>query len=442
MTHIHRTLPRIAARFAVLAAVAVASLFGGGEARAAAAASLVVEADTGRVLHAEAAVVPMYPASLTKMMTIYLVLEAVEQKKISLDDRWTVSAFAAGQSPTKLGLHAGQTIAVKEAVLSLITRSANDSAVVAAEALAGGEAAFARRMTETAHRLGMSGTRFVNASGLPAPNQSTNAHDMAVLARALLHDFPKHWHFFNSRTLTWAGETLPTYNGILGAYAGADGIKTGFTCDAGYNLVATAVRGGQRVIGVILGGASRVERTAEMARLLDLGFQRAGHVAGLKLDELPAPPAGLNPLSRLTAGACAAVARAMGPGSEAMAFLSLTPAALKPGSWGIELGRYADQAVARSTATQALSRLGPLGKGARPATAPHRGGGLLLSRALIVNMSRDAAIQACQRIEEGGHACLTVNPGALDWVASDNVKHPGPATSPAKPSKKPPATSR
>jgi D-alanyl-D-alanine carboxypeptidase len=237
--------------------------------------SVVVDAGTGRTLQANDADRPRYPASLTKMMTLYLLYDALARGKIKMSTRMRVSRRAASMPPTKLGLRPGAAISVRDAILALTTKSANDVAVVVAEALAGSESRFARRMTEKARALGMRHTTFRNASGLHHPQQKTTARDMAVLGRALVRDHPKHYRHFAARMFVYRQTRYHNHNGLLATYRGVDGIKTGYTRAAGYNLVASAKRGRTRLIGVVMGSSSSAARSALMTNLLDLGFHRA-----------------------------------------------------------------------------------------------------------------------------------------------------------------------
>jgi D-alanyl-D-alanine carboxypeptidase len=244
-------------------------------AAAAAGSSLVVDAGTGRTLHAAAAEASRHPASLTKMMTLYLLFDALERGEVKPSTRMRVSQRAAAMPPTKLGLRPGGHITVQDAILALTTKSANDVAVVVAEALAGNESRFAQRMTRKAHALGMTRTTFRNASGLHHPHQRTTARDMATLARALLRDHPGLYRHFSTTTFAYRGSRYANHNRLLRTYRGVDGIKTGFTNASGYNLVASARRDGIRLIGVVLGSNSADARNRTMAQLLDRGFQRA-----------------------------------------------------------------------------------------------------------------------------------------------------------------------
>lgn len=254
----------------------VALIAGTGFARTAAAgyAALIVEAETGRVLYAKNADVRNYPASLTKMMTLYMTFEALKAKRLTMDQALPVSARAAGMAPTKLGLRAGQTIKVEDAIYGLITKSANDAAVVLAEALGGSEIAFARMMTAKARKLGMDKTTFQNANGLPNRHQFSTARDMATLAVHLMNDFPREYAMFSTKSYNYKGQPLRNHNRMLSSYTGTDGIKTGYTRASGFNIVVSAVRNDHRLIGVIFGGSSAASRDQTVAGLLDKAFVR------------------------------------------------------------------------------------------------------------------------------------------------------------------------
>jgi D-alanyl-D-alanine carboxypeptidase len=237
-------------------------------------ASIIIDADTGRVLYEVNADTRNYPASLTKMMTLYMAFEALEKGKLRLNENLKVSKRASGMAPSKLGLKRGQTIKVKDIILALVTKSANDAAVVLAEALAGTETRFAKRMTAKARELGMSRTNFRNASGLPNRRQLSTARDMAILAQALINRYPKYYHYFSTTNFSYKGRRHRNHNSLLTKYDGTDGIKTGYIRASGFNLVASAVRDGRRIIGVVFGGKSSRSRDKHMAKLLDRGFTR------------------------------------------------------------------------------------------------------------------------------------------------------------------------
>ena len=217
-----------------------------------------------------------YPASLTKMMTLFLTFDALEHHRIALTTEFPVSRHAAAQSPSKLGLRPGNTISVRDLILSVVTHSANDSAVVLAEGLGGSEAAFAVQMNHQARLLGMTRTNFRNASGLPNPFQYTTARDLSKLALALYRTFPREYSYFSTEEFTYQGHTYGTHNHLMSAFQGMDGIKTGFINASGFNLAASAVRNNRRLVGVIMGGRSAESRDMEMASLLDDAFAHRG----------------------------------------------------------------------------------------------------------------------------------------------------------------------
>ena len=257
-----------------VALLAATMLLGFASSRSASATSVVVDAVSGAVLSAEAPNHLWYPASLTKLMTVYVALAEIGAGRLSLADRLTVSARAASVPPVRFGLEAGETITVRQAIDAAIVASGNDAAIALAEKIGGSEQKFAGMMNMTAHSLGMTRTRFHNATGLPDGDQVTTARDMAALALALIRDYPQYYPLFNQRKVTIGKRSRGTVNALLGSYKGADGFKTGFTCGSGYNLVASAARDGRRVIGVVLGSISRDQRARHMTMLLDAGFAR------------------------------------------------------------------------------------------------------------------------------------------------------------------------
>jgi D-alanyl-D-alanine carboxypeptidase len=238
-------------------------------------ASIVVDANTGAVLQATNADSRRHPASLTKIMTLYLLFERIESGRFKLSTRLPVSAHAASQAPTKLGLKPGQTIEVEDAILGLVTKSANDAAAVVAEAIGGTEAGFARMMTRKARALGMRSTAYTNASGLPDVNQVTTARDQAVLGRAIQERFPRYYHYFATAAFEFRGRAIRNHNKLLGRVQGVDGIKTGYTRASGFNLVTSMHRGRRHVVAVVLGGRSGSTRDARMRDLLSAHIMTA-----------------------------------------------------------------------------------------------------------------------------------------------------------------------
>ena len=361
----------------------------------AAAASLVIDAESGAVLQAEEPTRPWYPASLAKLMTVYLTLEALRDGRLALAQEVPVSTAAAGQPPTKLGLRAGRSITVETALLAVIVRSANDAAVVLAEAVAGSERAFAEAMTAKARALGMSASRFRNASGLPDPAQVTTARDMAILASALVATFPDRLPLFRQRALHYGGRSLPTINGWLTSFEGAEGLKTGFTCASGYNLVALASRGGRRLIGVLLGGADRQSRDGQMRRLMERAFAAPRDAAQGGLAELR-PAAQDGPPEVLSQAACGSVASS-GNGR-------------LPG-WGILFGSFPSKGEARAVIERNREALAG---GGRAAILPSARWGRTRHAALLVGLRQADAGRACQSLAASGRFCQTLSPQILN----------------------------
>lgn len=229
----------------------------------------------GTVLHAEAADTPRYPASLTKMMTLYVLFGYMKAGKIGPNSEFVVTAHAASQPPTRLGLKAGSKITVADAIKSLVTLSANDMAVAVAENISGSEESFAKLMTETARRIGMKNTVFRNASGLPNDEQISTARDMAILSVRLIQDYPEYYGVFETRTFAYKGRSYRNHNRLLFGYAGTDGIKTGYTRASGFNLAASVKRDDKHLVAVVLGGRTAAGRDAAMRALLDKHFPKA-----------------------------------------------------------------------------------------------------------------------------------------------------------------------
>nr|WP_108512776.1 D-alanyl-D-alanine carboxypeptidase family protein [Bradyrhizobium algeriense] len=235
-------------------------------------ALLVVEADTGKVLQADNATMPWYPASVTKIMTAYVTLKAVKDGRLSLDTLLTVSPVAASESPSKMGFPPGTQVTVDNALKMMMVKSANDMAVVLAEGVGGSIDGFSAMMNQTAARLGMTQTSYVNPNGLPADGQITSARDLAILARAVIRDLPEYEYFMHIPSIRYGRRVTHNFNKLIGRYPGADGFKTGFICASGYNLVASATRNGKRLIAVVLGASSGQARAVRAAQLLERGF--------------------------------------------------------------------------------------------------------------------------------------------------------------------------
>jgi D-alanyl-D-alanine carboxypeptidase len=268
-----------------LTAVVLAVLLGG--AAHASGPSLVVDVESGRVLHADRATDPWYPASITKLMTTYVALDLVRQGRITMDQLLTVTEDAYALPPSKMAFKPGSQIRLDNALKIIMVKSANDVAATIADNLGGSVEGFAALMNEAAVRIGMRESNWANPHGLPDDRQYTSARDMAVLARALLRDFPEHADLFHIGAIRFGRRIMRNHNGLIGRYPGADGMKTGFICAGGFNVVATATRNGRRLITVVMGASSANERTLKAAELFDLGFERSSSF-NPTLEALPA----------------------------------------------------------------------------------------------------------------------------------------------------------
>ena len=235
-------------------------------------ALLLIEADSGKVLRAENATYPWYPASTTKLMTLYMALDAIRAHRITLDTLFTVSPTANAQAPVKMGFPVGTQVTVDNALKMMMVKSANDMAVMVAEGVGGSVDDFAQEMTDTAHRLGMTESNFVNPNGLPADGQIMSARDLAILARALIREFPEYSSYWHIPAIKFGRRVVRNYNSLIGRYPGADGMKTGFICASGFNLVATATRDNKQLIAVVLGAPSSAARAVKAAEMLESGF--------------------------------------------------------------------------------------------------------------------------------------------------------------------------
>jgi D-alanyl-D-alanine carboxypeptidase len=376
--------------------------------------SIVIDADSGQVLSEHNADAKAYPASLTKMMTLYLAFEALEAGKITLDQSVRVSHHAQNQAPSKLGLVDGQMVPFRDLILGLITRSANDAAVVVAEALGGSERAFADRMTEKARELDMSNTNYRNASGLPNPGQLTTARDLAKLAQALYRDFPKEYALFATEEFTYKGSTFVNHNRLMQSFEGMDGIKTGYIRASGFNLAASAVRNNRRLIGVVMGGRSAFARDTEMAQLLNDGFGGAAAptIATAAATTEDDPDATVAERARRTIASLSPVGRA-----EAAIPSHARTARTRHSGWSIQVGAFTDEAPAEKAAAKALARL-PARRGkATLVLAPGHIDKEPVFRARIVNFTEREATKACRTLHRRHLQCAVVAPGTVQQAA-------------------------
>lgn len=356
-------------------------------------ASIVIDGSTGELLHAANPDAQTYPASLTKMMTLYMTFEALRAKKITLNTRLPVSKAAASQAPSKLYLEPGETITVEDAILALTTKSANDVAVVLAEALGGTESSFAQLMTRKAAKLGMTRTVFRNASGLPNRAQVTTARDQVILAQALYRDFPNHYHYFSQQSFDYKGQQIASHNRLLGRYEGADGLKTGYIRDSGFNLAASAERDGRRLFAVVLGGTSSYARDVQMMHLLDKGFDTEPTTtvsAKLPRSKLARPlPNHLTTRQPIEQGDAAA------PRPHEASVLSTA------GLWGVQVGAFQRFVQAQLTAARAAEAAPELLAGTTAIVVPVEVEKGMLYRARLTGLaSREVAEQACRTLTE------------------------------------------
>jgi D-alanyl-D-alanine carboxypeptidase len=360
----------------------------------------VVDETTGAVLEAENATHLWYPASLAKVMTAYLVFEAIADGRLDLDEEVPVSEHAAAQPPSKLGLGRGKKVSVRHLLDAMIVRSANDAAVVLAEAVSGSETAFAAAMTRKARALGMTQSVFRNASGLPDNKQVTTARDMLILARALIAIFPDRFGLFGKQQFMLGERTHSTVNGWLQGYSGAEGIKTGFTCGSGYNLLSSAKRDGRRLIALILGAKSAGERNNRMTKLMNAGFAKVqtSTEAAPVLDELPTEQSRTVPYV-LPAGKCASTP-VIGGGH-------------LPG-WGVVFGSFVSEARANETIKRNRKVLKSVARQGQPAIIPKARESVQRYSALLVGLKQAEAGQACQRLRTMGVYCLALPPKRLN----------------------------
>ncbi len=380
-------------------------------------ASIVIEAETGRILNEVNADELNHPASLTKMMTLYLTFEALKAGKINLDTPFAVSQHAASRAPSKLNLVAGQTITVRNLVLAVITKSANDAASVLAEGIGGTEPAFAQRMTEKARQLGMSRTVYRNASGLPDPQQVTSARDLSKLAIALLRDFPDRYRLFATEEFSYNGQTFSNHNHLMRSFEGMDGIKTGFTNASGFNLAASAVRDNRRLVGVVMGGQSARARDIQMARLLNDSFANRASPSPVLVAE---DQSGGGLAHRAARGAKRVVA-ALSPISRAEAATPSTsraalhaPHQAKPveASWSIQVGAFSHRGAAEKAASVALPKVPAKGKSVQVLNPAHSDKEKLY-RARIINLTEKEADAACRALRKKHGTCAIMAPGVI-----------------------------
>lgn len=429
-----------------LAAAATVAAAPSSHAAASNYAAFVLDANTGEALFSRNADARRYPASLTKMMTLYLVFEDLASGKISLNTRLRVSETAAAQPPSKLGVRAGSTIEVEDAILALVTRSANDVAVVVAENLGGSVDGFARRMTSTAHRIGMRNSTFRNPHGLPNSAQTTTARDMATLGLALQDRFPAYYRYFSTRVFVWNGTRIGNHNRLLGRYEGVDGIKTGYTRASGFNLVTSVRRDGRHVVAVVMGGNSARSRDDHMVELLRAHVPRASRgartapqlvaeapplpremppvprakpafeivTAAIAPSQVPSAPvvqqvATAEPLALVAPAADLEGPTAQGDIDDAASAATAAATGGIPAGWKIQLGALPSQSAADMVLDRASSAAPQILASLSPYTETVSRGSATLYRARFAGFAnKEAARAACVQLVRKDFTCLAV----------------------------------
>ena len=376
-------------------------------------ADIVIDAESGEILHATDPDRLRHPASLTKMMTLYLTFQALEARRVGLNHDRPVSRNASEQSPSTLGLQPGQRIKLEDAIYGLVTESANDAAVVLAEWLGGSESSFAEMMTRQANALGMTRTHFNNPSGLPNDGQVTTARDMAVLGDALIHHFPQYYTYFSTDEFTYAGINHHNHNHLKERYAGMDGIKTGYIRASGFNLVASAKRGDVRLIGVVFGGHSTLERDNRMAQLLDNAFAQlrdeqdqpriAGSQNGAQGDSDDDGNASYVKLP-------SKVASIFPDHVEEPPRASVPPTTAGSSTWGVQIGAYKNPAVGRQALTALVSAAPQALGNAQPVVQKVASGKKVMYRARLMALDQHTAETVCAWYAKQGKSCHTISP--------------------------------
>lgn len=372
-------------------------------------AAIVIDAETGAVLHAANADASRYPASLTKMMTLYLLFEAMEKGLMTLDTAMPVSVHAASMPQTNISLKAGERLKVRDAIPALIVRSANDVASVVAEALGGTETAFARMMTDKARAMKMTSTTFRNASGLPDSAQTSTARDLAILSLRLMKDFPQYYHYFSTQSFTYKGRTYNSHNRMVRNYPGVDGMKTGYIRASGFNVATSAERDERRVIGVVMGGKTAQSRDQHMASLLDRSISRATRIAKISAEQAPAAA------KLVVSTETVRQTVRQEPQTRAPAVLQRTSQSLPIEQslitdelgWAVQIGSFRVPEQARDRASDAARRLNDVAL-AQIAVSEVEISNRKLFRARLVGLEEAQAKNACQRLSRQGMDCLVV----------------------------------
>jgi D-alanyl-D-alanine carboxypeptidase len=396
------------------------------------AASIVVDMKTGKILHAQSADTPRHPASLTKMMTLYMLFTYMRSGAIRPETELVVTPFAAKQPPTKLAVKPGQTVRTADAINALVTLSANDVAVVVAENLAGTEANFARLMTQKARELGMRNTVFHNASGLPNPAQVTTARDMAILSERLLREFPQYYECFQTKYFAYKGRKHRNHNRLLFDYKGTDGIKTGYTRAAGFNLAASVRRDNKHLIAVVLGGRTSAQRNAAMRSLLTANFAKASTSGAREmLVAAKSAPASRKKLFAFASAAASPLPAKVGtpaapPPQRVAPRVSVAPiAAVEPpappaktkreakrpaktGPYHVQVGAYGSAQEAERRLAEIRDKAAKTVAGHAPVTVPFKKDSTQWYRARFAGFSQDGAKSTCKTLKGFGLDCVVM----------------------------------
>ena len=344
--------------------------------------SIVVDAITGEVITSSNADEHRYPASLTKLMTLYITFDALDKEKLSLDTKLKVSRYAANRAPSRIGVKAGETITVKDAILALIVKSANDCAAVLAEALGETEDKFAKIMTQTAKDLGMKNTTFKNASGLPNRHQKTTARDMAILGSAIYHHFPEYYDLFSTTKFKYKDQTFYSHNHLLKKFKGTDGMKTGYTSAAGYNIVTSAQRDGHRVIAVTMGHDSIKSRDYKVAQLMNRGLKK---------------------LNKQLSNHSRIVAKLEIP------HLADTTSSSTDSIWAIQVGAFSNYIKARNYALEVQNRLHlPYVSKTEINVEPASNGAAIVYRSQLTGFAKNEADKTCYRLKKANTSCIVI----------------------------------
>ena len=367
--------------------------------------SIMVDAEDGKVIYENNADELRYPASLTKLMTLYITFNALENKKLKLNDKLKVSRVAAGRSPSKIGVQAGTTITVKDAIMAVIVKSANDCATVLAEHFSPTEADFAKLMTDTAKKLGMKHTIFKNASGLPNSQQKTTARDMSILAMAVYHHFPQYYGWFSQKSFTYKGQKITGHNHLLDTFKGADGMKTGYTAASGFNIITSAKRGNKRVIAVTMGHKFLNDRDKKASKMMDLGLNRMCKNKSVDVAELTRAIEGTQSV-RVAANTSSKV-NAKAKTTKAVA-PSKQYASVSNGKYALQVGSFSDYTRAKNYALQVKNKIAKnyaIHDIMVEKVSSAKGD---LYRSKVVGFAKNDATKICTNMKRQKQACLVV----------------------------------